>query len=147
MKSGHLWKKMKRCCSNCLWCWSVRKTKCQCKKVQRSKRGQSNIANKAQSSAMIIAGFRKARYNGEETWSGIDTSTRLIQKKNRHKDRMQGESKFLSPLIIGQCRNNIFTKNLSCCSASSVNVQYDYVKVSNGWSMESRKNLSFHEKL
>jgi len=35
----------------------------------------------AQSSTMIIAGFRKARYYGEETWSGIDTSTRVIQQK------------------------------------------------------------------
>ena len=60
---------------------------------------------------------------------------------------MQGESNFQIPLIIDQCRNNIFTKNLSCYSASFENVQRDNVKVSNGWSMESRKNPSFQENL
>ena len=67
-------------------------------------------------------------------------------EKNRHKDRMQGESNFQFPLIIDQCRKNMFTAKLSC-SASFENVQHDNVKVSNGWSMESRKNSSFHEKL
>ena len=67
--------------------------------------------------------------------------------KNRQKDRIQGESNFQFPLIIEQCRNNMFTAKLSCCSASFENVQHDKVKVNNGWSMESRKNLSFQEKL
>ena len=88
---------------------------------------------KAQSSTMIITGFRRAWYYGEETWSGINTSTRLIQKKNLHKDRMQGESNFQFPLIIDQSRNNMFTAKLSFCSASFENVQHDNVKVNNSW--------------
>ena len=60
---------------------------------------------------------------------------------------MQGESNFKFPLIIHQCRNKNFTTNLYFCSASSVNVQHDYVKNNNGWSTESRKNLSFYENL
>ena len=60
---------------------------------------------------------------------------------------MQGESNFQFPLKIEQCRNNMFTAKLSCFSASFENVQHDKVKVSNDWSTESRKILSFHEKL
>ena len=60
---------------------------------------------------------------------------------------MQGESNFKFPLIIKKCRNMMFTTNLSCGTAIWENVQHDNVKNRNGWSMESRKNLSFHEKL
>ena len=67
--------------------------------------------------------------------------------KNRHKDRMKGESNFQFPLIIDQCRNNMFTTKLSFCFSSFKNVQHNNVKVSNIWSMASRKNLSFQEKL
>ena len=50
--------------------------------------------------------------------------------KNHHKDKMQGESNFKFPLIIDQCRNKMFTTNLSFYSASSVNVQHGNVKKS-----------------
>ena len=60
---------------------------------------------------------------------------------------MHGESNFKFPLIIDQCRNMMFSTNLSFFSDSSVNVQHDNVKVSNAWSAESRKKLLFHEKL
>ena len=60
---------------------------------------------------------------------------------------MQGEKNSKFPLIIDQCRNMMFTTKLDCCSASSEKVQHDSVKDNNVWSMESRKKLSFHEKL
>ena len=37
--------------------------------------------------------------------------------------------------------------NYSCCLANFKNLHYDSVKVSKSWLADSRKNLSFYEKL
>ena len=60
---------------------------------------------------------------------------------------MQSEKDSKFPLIIDQGRNQMFSAKLDCFSANSENVQHDGVKDCNRWSSESRKILSFHEKL
>ena len=67
--------------------------------------------------------------------------------KIRHKDSWQGESYFQFPLKVDYCRSSIFSANFSCCFANSKNLHHDTVKVSNSRSTDSRKNLSFYEKL
>jgi len=64
-----------------------------------------------------------------------------------HKDSWQGESQFHFPLKLDHCRNSMYSTNFSCCSANFKNLHHDTVKVSNGRSTDSRKNLSFYEKL
>ena len=67
--------------------------------------------------------------------------------KIRHEDSWQGESQFQFPLKLDHCRNNIISANYSCCSANFKKLHHDSVNVSNGRSVDSRKNLSFYEKL
>ena len=67
--------------------------------------------------------------------------------KIHHEDSWQGESYFQFPLKVDHCRNSMISTNFSFYSASFKNLQYDTVKVSNSRSTDSRKNLSFYEKL
>ena len=67
--------------------------------------------------------------------------------KNHHEENWQGESYFQFPLKVDHCRNSMISANFSCCSISFKNFQHDTVKVSNSRSTDSRKNLSFYEKL
>ena len=68
-------------------------------------------------------------------------------EKNFHKDSWQGESQFHFPLKVDHCSNSMISANYSCCSANFKNLHHDSVKVSNSRSADSRKNLSFYEKL
>ena len=64
-----------------------------------------------------------------------------------HEDSWQGESYFQYPLKLDHCRNNMYSANFSCCSTNFKNFHHDFVKASNGRSVDSRNNLSFSEKL
>ena len=67
--------------------------------------------------------------------------------KNRHEDSWQGESYFQFPLKVDHCRSIMFSANFIFCFANFKNLHHDIVKVSNSRSTDSRKNLSFYEKL
>ena len=60
---------------------------------------------------------------------------------------LQGERYFKSSWKFDQCRNNFFSTNYSCCSANFKNFHHDSVSFSSDRSVNSRDNLSFHEKL
>ena len=68
-------------------------------------------------------------------------------EKIHHKDSWQGESYFQLPWKVDHCRKNMVSTNYSCCSANLKKFHHDSVKVSNSRSTDSRKNLSFYEKL
>ena len=78
---------------------------------------------------------------------GIRHKYMAHSEKIRHEDNWQGESYFQFPLKLDHCRNNMYSTNFSFHSASFKNLHHDIVKVTNGRSTDSRKNLSFYEKL
>ena len=67
--------------------------------------------------------------------------------KNCHRDKVQDEKDSKFPLIVEKGRKKMLSTKLDCCSANSEKLQHDSVKDSNRWSSESRKILTFYEKI
>ena len=102
---------MTRSCNNRLWCRSVQNKVLvqEGAKVQEREKHFDKEGTK----------FNNDHYwfqKGRVLWRGNLVKNRHKYKanstKNRHKDRMQGESNFKFPLIIDQCKNNMFTTKL-----------------------------------
>ena len=104
-------------------------------------------AKRAQSSAWAIASFRMAGWYGEKKLVGNRHKYMAHSAKNFHKNSWQGEPYFQFPLKVDLCRNSMIFANFSFFLANFKNLHHDSVKVSNSQSTDSRKNLSFYEKL
>ena len=61
---------------------SVLETRCQCKRVQSSKRKQqSSVKNKAWVPQILVFGFQRVHGNGKDTWSRVNASTKQEKLK------------------------------------------------------------------
>ena len=132
--------KMTRCCKSAFvvdrcreqsvdarWCKNPREGKA-CKK-----RG-----HKFQYGKMLVSEWQvgMARKLGQES-----TQVHGSFGKNSSWGQLARWITILVSLKLDHCRNNMYFANFSCCSA------HELVKVSNSRSADSRKNLSFYEKL